>query len=120
MVAGRGLGYLDQKELKERHKMVKDGVVFASCSYNGNGELSTRPRISSRGFIVEDDPEELYQESAKFLEQQWEKKIYAADKNVEQLENRLSETLGRFIYAKTRRRPVIIPLLQNVGDQENV
>jgi ribonuclease J len=119
MVAGRGHGYLDAKELRERHKMVKDGVLFVSCTLDENGHLASLPRIMTKGFIIEDDPFTLYENASKQLSSvlgaymlKHEKVVLTSDKG----ETLIQDMLGRIIYNLTRRRPVIVPLVHHLGE----
>lgn len=116
MVAGNGAGYLDGKELRERHKMVKDGVIFVSCAFDAGGRMVGLPRLVSKGFIVEEDPAALYKEAAQHLLQSFEgkepKKLTSSD-----LENSVQSRLSHFIHQKTQRRPVIVPLVHPPGEE---
>lgn len=119
MVAGRGHGYLDAKELRERHKMVKDGVIFASCTLDKKGQLLALPRIMSKGFIIENDPENLYANASEQLATSLRNHM-ARHENVtltsEKGEILIVDLLGKIIYSLTRRRPVIVPLVHHLGE----
>ncbi|PKL74919.1 MAG: ribonuclease J, partial [Candidatus Melainabacteria bacterium HGW-Melainabacteria-1] len=122
MVAGRGVGYLDERELRERHRLVKDGVLFASMTVDANGALVDKPRLISKGFIIEDTREELYSEVAEALHASITKQLekWAKSGKVpsrEDTEKWANDHLSRIIYHKTRRRPVIIPLVHRLGEE---
>lgn len=121
MVAGRGLGYLDPKELKERHKLVKNGVLLASVTVDELGNPVSVPRVSSKGFIIEEEPEALYLEVAELLYQalqkqseKWVKQDRAPKR--EDCESWVNDHLSRIIHHKTRRRPMIIPVVHFQGE----
>ncbi|PIQ23758.1 ribonuclease J [bacterium (Candidatus Blackallbacteria) CG17_big_fil_post_rev_8_21_14_2_50_48_46] len=119
MVAGRGHGYLDAKELRERHKMVKDGVLFASCTLDEKGQLASVPRLMSKGFIIEDDPVTLYQNAGEQLAsllRNYMQKHENVTLTSEKGEILIQDMLGRIIYSLTRRRPVIVPLVHHLGE----
>lgn len=123
MVAGRGAGYLDEKELRERHRLVKDGVLFASLTVDAVGTPVSGPRLSSKGFIIEDEPEDLYGEVAEALKasllkqlEKWTKQDKVPRR--EDVEKWISDHLSRIIHFKTRRRPVIIPLVHRLGEED--
>ncbi len=119
MVAGRGHGFLDAKELRERHKMVKDGVLFVSCTLDEVGQLASLPRIISKGFIIEDDPHSLYENASEQLTKvlgnymiKHEKVALTSEKG----EVLIQDMLGKIIYNLTRRRPVIVPQVHHLGE----
>ncbi len=121
MVAGRGVGYLDPKELKERHKLVKNGVLLASVTVDEIGNPVTVPRVSSKGFIIEEEPEALYLEVAELLFQSLQKqseKWVKQDRvpKREDCEGWVNDHLSRIIHQKTRRRPMIIPVVHRQGE----
>lgn len=125
MVAGSGVGYLDEKELRERHRLVKDGVLLASVTVDATGAPVAAPRLNSKGFIIGDEPEELYEEAAELLQQALEKQLEKWQKQErvpshKDTENWISDHLSRIIYQKTRRRPVIIPLVHQLGEELDV
>lgn len=122
MVAGRGLGYLEEKELRERHRLVKDGVLFASLTVDERGTPVSDPRLVSKGFIIEDEREDLYTQVAEALRQSLQKQLdkwRKADKvpTREDTEKWVNDHLSRIIYHKTRRRPVIVPLVHRLGEE---
>lgn len=126
MVAGHGgSGYLDEKELKERHRLVKAGVLLATVTVDATGTPVALPRLISKGFIIEDEPEDLYVEAAELLQQALEKQLEKWHKQERipthvDTEGWVSDHLSRIIFQKTRRRPMIIPLVQQLGEEEDV
>ncbi|MBF2052706.1 MAG: ribonuclease J [Candidatus Sericytochromatia bacterium] len=118
MVAGHGTGYLEQKELRERHRLVKDGVLLVSLSVDVNGQPLGAPRLSSKGFIIDEDAN-LYEEVAERLLQAIEKQLekwQGQDRvpTLKDTESWLNDHLSRIIQQKTRRKPVIIPLVHQL------
>lgn len=121
MVAGRGHGFLDEKELRERHRLVKDGVVFASLTVDSSGALVADPRLISKGFIIEDNREELYNEVSSALRTSMNRQLekWAKSDKIptrEDTEKWANDHLSRIIHHRTRRRPVIIPLVHQLGE----
>ncbi len=120
MISGRGAGYLEKKELKERHRLVKQGVIMVSVTFDELGAPALQPKITSRGFPLEDQMENFHEEMAEQLRQalqkQWDK-WYKQDREVtlEQCENWVSDHLSRIIYQESQRRPVIVPLVNQLG-----
>lgn len=120
MISGRGSGYLEKKELKERHRLVKQGVVMVSVTFDELGAPALQPRLTSRGFPLEDQMPNFHEEVAEKLRQalqkQWDK-WYKHDRevNLEQCESWVSDHLSRILYQESQRRPVIVPLVNQLG-----
>jgi len=116
MVDGTGVGEVGDIVLRERKLLADDGliVVFAAVDLNEKMIL-TRPDVVSRGFVYMRESGELMEEvkelAANILSQALSRRGQA-DRN--QIKNRIRDELARFIYSKTKRRPVILPVLINL------
>ncbi|HUT22628.1 MAG TPA: ribonuclease J [Candidatus Bipolaricaulota bacterium] len=115
MVDGLGVGDVSNIVLRDRRQMSEDGmfVVIATLSKR-SGALIGSPDIISRGFIYMKESKELV-EAARALV----KKI-AKDNNdntpadANDIKNRLRNEIGAFLFKKTKRRPMILPVVIEV------
>jgi len=116
MVDGTGVGEVGDIVLRERKLLADDGliIVFAAVDIDDKMIL-TRPDVISRGFVYMRESGELIDEvrelAANIMSQTFARRGQI-DRN--QLKNRLRDDLARFIYSKTKRRPVILPVLVNL------
>jgi len=109
-----GVGELAHVVLRDRKLLSLDGILVVIMAIDKQtGRLVTRPDIVSRGFIEARDGEPLLEETkdlvVKALEQT---EKHSADWSFVQTQVR--ETLGRFLYERTRRRPMILPVAVEV------
>jgi len=115
MVDGLGVGDVSHIVLRDRRTMAADGmlVVIATVE-NKTGKLINNPDIISRGFIYMKENKELVEEIRN------EVKIILKDKdprsaaNNTYLKNKLRDEIGKFLFKKTHRRPMILPVIISV------
>jgi len=113
MVDGTGVGEVGDIVLRERKLLADDGliVVFAAVDLTEKMIL-TRPDIISRGFVYMRESGELMDElrelAANIMSQALSRR---GQMDRTQLKNRIRDEISRFIYSKTKRRPVILPII---------
>ncbi len=115
MVDGLGVGDISSIVLRDRKLMAEDGmfVVIATVKRE-TGELIGSPDIISRGFVYMKESRELIEEARTLV------KTVCRDKGPEhaadpmEIKNKLRENLGKFLYKKTKRRPMVLPVVIEV------
>jgi ribonuclease J len=115
MVDGLGVGDVSNIVLRDRMMMAEDGMfVVISTVRRKTGELVGSPDIISRGFVYLKENKKLIEEARRLV-----KKI-CIDKNPDrpaepnEIKNKLREQVGQFLYKKTKRRPMILPVVIEV------
>jgi ribonuclease J len=115
LVDGLGVGDVGNIVLRDRRLLSQDGLVIIVMTMNQeNGEMVAGPDIISRGFVYVRESEELIEESkerVRSILNECEKqqiKEWAAIKSI------VKETVGKFFYERTRRRPMILPIIMEV------
>lgn len=112
LVDGSGIGDVGNIVLRDRQAMAKDGIFMVVLTVDHkSGKIVTSPDIISRGFVYMRAAEDLI-----FKARQEVKNIFArhSDKyplNWEQIKRLVREDLGEFLFQKTQRRPMIIPVV---------
>lgn len=107
--------------LKDRIHMANEGmfVVVLTVSRRG-GRLLTSPDIISRGFIYLRDSEELMGKIRQYLKQKIARAYSGKRPDFDILKKELRDELTHILYDETRRTPIVIPVINEVGDgQQN-
>ena len=115
LVDGLGVGDVGNIVLRDRRQLSQDGILIVVLTINrDSGLVMAGPDIVSRGFVYVREAEEL-------LEEAKEKVRAALDRCSEQgvtewgaIKSQVRETLGKFLYEKTRRRPMVLPIIMEV------
>lgn len=111
-MAMRGIGELI---LRDRTHLSTDGIVIAVVTMSAqDGSLADVPELVFRGFVHSGDMEELAQEArSQLIETLHQDEIQrAADTAI--LKTHIHDFLQRFLYRKTRRRPLVLPVVVEV------
>jgi len=113
-VKGSVTGELDSAVLRDRKLLSRDGVVVVTLTIDAKGgELVGRPRVIARGFIDIGESQALIERSQDVvvaaLNHDRKRLIEPGFANV-----RVKDSLARFFYQQTHRRPVIIPVITEV------
>lgn len=117
LVDGYGVGDVGNIVLRDRRHLAEDGIIIVVSAINVNSlTLAAGPDIISRGFVYVREAEELMDG----LKEHGENVINDCfDKGIEdfaQIKNKIKDDLARYIYQKTRRRPMILPIIMNIDD----
>ena len=107
-----GVGGIDDIVLKDRKLLSQDGLVAAIVTIDlETGRLLAEPQLISRGFVYMRESEELINDSIRLLTQE-AKKFEGADKsNYANIKNGLRSALKGYFKTKTKRTPMILPII---------
>ena len=114
-VDGLFTGELDSDVLRDRKLLSRDGIVLVSVTFDARKRrLEGKPHIMTRGFIDSVENEPLIEKGQNVV-------VAALNENRGQLgdrgfiEGRVRNSLTKFFYEQTHRRPVVIPVVVDVG-----
>ena len=116
LVDGYGVGDVGNIVLRDRRHLAQDGliVVVATVDIDERMILSG-PDIVSRGFVYVREAEELMEEVRQIAYEALADTLYEFDQvDRMQLKKCVKDDLTRFLYAKTKRKPMILPVIMNV------
>jgi ribonuclease J len=108
-VDGLGVGDVSDVALRDRRHMSEDGVLIVVTTLS-NGSV-TRPELIARGFAESDELfSELRQEAHEIV-----RDLLGQDvREIKLLQEHLHDGLGQIVYDRTRRRPMILPVVVEV------
>jgi ribonuclease J len=116
MVDGLGVGDVEDVVLRDRRHLSQDGVVMAVIGVDpASGQIVSGPDIFSRGFVEVDRAEELM-EDAKMVVTETLQRIADSDAlgEFDQVKAACRKALAKFIYERTHRRPMVVPIIMEV------
>jgi len=113
-VDGLGVGDVSQVVLRDRQALAEDGMVVVIAQFDKkSGNLMSTPDIVSRGFLHMKDNKEFLDMTRKHLETIITGK-HAVPLDPDEVKNDIREELGKFLFVKTERRPMILPVIIEV------
>ncbi len=112
MVDGLGIGDVGNVVLRDRRVLSQDGLVVVCITLSSiDGALLTEPDIISRGFIYMKDNEELINHSKQIVQTFIEELSKDKLRDWPYIKNEIRHQLKEFLYAKTKRTPMILPMI---------
>ena len=116
LVDGLTIGEVTNVVLRDRRRLAADGVLFVSVTLDREtGELLSGPDFVSRGFLQIDstDADGLFDEARDRVTEALEGDG-GHQPDVGYLVGKVRDTLNSFVYERTRRRPMILPVVTEV------
>ena len=113
-VDGLGVGDVGEVVLRDRRHLSEDGVVVVVVTVDRHtGKCLTEPDIISRGFVYAPESEDLLEAARERVRQTIDAGDHP-DPETDYLQNKIRTNLGRHLFQKPRRRPVILPIVTEV------
>lgn len=115
LVDGSGIGDVGNIVLRDRKLLSQDGILIVVVTLNkGEKKISAGPEIISRGFVYVRESEELMDESTKLVRGIIEKNISKDFFDWSVLKQEMRDELSRYLFEKTKRRPMILPIIMEI------
>lgn len=116
MVDGLGVGDVKEVVLRDRQMLSQDGIfVMITVIDSQTGKVKNSPDIISRGFIYLKESQELLKQTRFLIRKVVEEitgKMHPI--NVDYVKEILRERVGKFLFQKTHRRPMVLPVIIEV------
>ncbi|MBX4195594.1 ribonuclease J [Candidatus Parcubacteria bacterium] len=116
VVEGFSVGDVSEVLIRDRKMLAEEGfVVVVAMVISKTGRLKKSPDIISRGFIYLRDNQELLSETRHIIKRAIESTTVGMNPiNFDYAKNAVSEDVARFLFQKTMKKPVIIPVILGV------
>lgn len=115
LVDGLGVGDVGNIVLRDRRQLSQDGIIIVVTTMNKEtGQVLAGPDIVSRGFVYVRESEELMGGASERVEQALAHCENEKITDWATIKSAVREALGRYLFEKTRRRPMIIPIIQEI------
>jgi ribonuclease J len=115
LVDGLGVGDVGNIVLRDRRQLSQDGIMIVVVSINReNGEVVSGPDIVTRGFVYVRESEQLIENAKAKVREAMEQ---CQRKNITEwavIKSQIRDKLGKHLYEKTGRRPMIMPIIMEV------
>ncbi len=117
MVDGLGIGDVKEVVIRDRQHLAEDGIfVIIAIVDSKTGKVRTSPDIISRGFIYLKESQELLKEVRKKTKTIVEEITVSGSHPINwvHVKDELREKIGQFLFSKTQRRPMVLPVVIEV------
>ena len=115
MVDGLGVGDVGNVVLRDRRHLSQDGLVIIVATVDSRtGQILAGPDIVSRGFVYVREAEKLIDDARDQVRQVLEKCRAENVRDWNSVKTRVREAASAFMYRRTKRSPMILPILMEV------
>jgi ribonuclease J len=116
MVDGLGVGDIGQVVIRDRQVLAKDGMFVITTIVDGKtNKIVGKPQVTSRGFIFVKENFDLVNATKKKVEEVINAKTTPNEPaNWDYVKNNIREVVGQYLYSKTQRRPMVLPVIIEV------
>ncbi len=106
------VGDVGQGVLRDRRMLAEEGVVVVVVTVDvGTGKVLTGPEIITRGWVYAPEAEDLLDEACDKVADAVESALAAGVRDVDSLERDVRRAAGKFVHDRTKRRPMIVPVV---------
>ncbi len=113
-VDGYGVGDVGTRVMRERQHLGTDGIIIIAATIDAaSGELVTGPDIVSKGFVYVKEAELLMSEAVS-LSMNVINSFPPYNFDLNQMTNKLRDDVSRLMYERTKRSPMILPIIMEV------
>ena len=106
------VGDVGQGVLRDRKVLAEEGVVVVVVTIDTvSGKVITGPEIITRGWVYAPEAEDLLDEACDVIASAVEQALRDGGRDVVALEQVVRKVTGKFVSAKTKRRPMIVPVV---------
>ncbi len=115
LVDGLGVGDVGNIVLRDRQHLSKDGLIIVVIALNkATGQIMSGPDVISRGFVYVRESEDLMEAMRRELLKDLDKLQANGTKDWGTIKTKIKDTVHDFVYSKTRRNPMIIPIISEI------
>ena len=115
LVDGLGVGDVGNVVLRDRQHLAEDGIMIVVMSLDRvSGELVAGPDIVSRGFVYVRESDELIEEARIKVDDALQACLDRGITDWGKLKATTKDVLGEYVWKKTKRRPMILPIIMEV------
>ena len=114
-VDGLGVGDVGSVVLRDRKPLAEDGLIIAVATIDRDtGMILAGPDVVSRGFVYVRESEELLSEAKKLLTDTLQDCLDRGTKDWNTIKGKMKDKLSEFIFARTKRTPMILPIIMEL------
>lgn len=115
LVDGLGVGDVGNVVLRDRQHLAEDGIMIVVVALDSvTGQVASGPDLVSRGFVYVKESDELMDEARELMVNVMDGCVSRGCSDWGRIKTAIKDSLGDFIWKKTKRRPMILPIIMEI------
>lgn len=115
LIDGIGVGDVGNIVLRDRRLLSQDGILIVVVTLSrAEKKITAGPEIISRGFVYVRESEKLMEESTQLVKSIVERNTTRESFDWASMKQSMRDELNQFLFEKTKRRPMILPIIMEV------
>jgi len=115
VVDGLGVGDVGNIVLRDRQHLAEDGIIIVALTLGSqSGLVLAGPDVVSRGFVYVRESEELMDEAQEVIAGAIKKASSKKGTDWTRIKNLIRDDLSDFLWKRTKRSPMILPIIEEV------
>jgi ribonuclease J len=116
LVDGFSVGDVQEVVIRDRQALAQDGIFIIFGILNAQtGKLKKSPDIISRGFVYLRESQDLLNQARLIIKKSVEDSTHGMNPiNFDYVKANVSDAVGRFLFQKTAKKPIVIPVILGV------
>jgi len=115
LVDGMGVGDVGSVVLRDRKHLAQDGLIVVVATVDlDEATIVSGPDLISRGFVYVRESEELMDDVRELVRGVLADMLDAGVTEWTQMKTNVKDALSKYLYQKTKRKPMILPVIMNV------
>lgn len=119
LVDGAGVGDVGNVVMRDRRQLAQDGILVVAVAVDKHtGRVVGGPDIGSRGFVYVRESEELMEQTRARVQEAIASRLRNGATDWAGIRSAVRESAGQLLYERTRRRPIVLPLVMEVENEK--